>query len=461
MSAIRQPSVHATHQELVEWLIGRWPEHHPQPSLERIAALCRLLGDPQRACPVIQITGTNGKGSTAIMIEAILRSVGLRTGRFSSPHLTDVTERICVDGEPVSAELFDDIWWQIAPMVQIVDEQSIDGVPLSFFEVITAMAYAAFADAPVDVVIIEVGMGGLWDATSVADAQVSVVAPIGLDHIHLLGDTIAEIAAEKAGIIKHGSTAVLANQSAEAAEVLVKRCFDVGAPMMREGVEFSLLDRKMAVGGQLLRLDTVDGPLGDIFLPLYGEHMAHNAALAVAAVEAFLGKGLSPEVIAEGLSSVQAPARLETVDWDPLVVVDTAHNPQAVAATLNGMRESFTAQPLIGVVAMMADKAVGEVMEILAEQLDTIVVTTLSDNPRALSLDQIERLAVDAFGQQRVRTADTPVVAIDRAQRLAEQGGADAAVLVLGSVYLAGEVKQIIGEMRSALEMDSVDFRCD
>lgn len=444
MIQIAPPSPYASHAELASWLVGRWPEHHPQPSLARIGALCELLGDPQRACPVIQITGTNGKGSTAIMIDALLRSMGLRTGRFSSPHLADVTERICIDGEPISAARFDEIWWQIAPMVQLVDERKLGGVPLSFFEIITAMAYASFADAPVDVAIVEVGMGGVWDATSVADAQVAVVAPVGLDHTHLLGETIAEIAGEKAGIIKPGSVAVLAGQVPAAAAVLSARCTEVGAPMVREGIDFALLDRQPAVGGQLLRIDATDGPIGDLFLPLYGDHMAHNAALAVAAVEAFRGTGLSGEVLADGLAMVAAPARLEPIDDDPLVIVDTAHNPPAVAAALTGLRESFAARPLIGVVAMMGDKAVADVLELLAAELDTIVVTTIPEIGRAMSTEALAAAAAEVFDSARVRTAPTVTWALDLARGLAEQAGPDAAVLVIGSVYLAGQVRSIL-----------------
>lgn len=454
MSSLQQPSRHASHEELVSWLIGRWPESHPQPSLDRIGALCDLLGEPQKAAPVIQITGTNGKGSTAIMIESLLRAMGLRTGRFSSPHLVDVTERISIDGEPISGERFDEIWWQIAPMVEMVDAQLLGGVPMTFFEVITGMAYAAFADAPVDVMIMEVGMGGQWDATNVADAQIAVVTPISLDHTHLLGDTIAEIAGEKSGIIKPGSVAVLAGQPPEAVQPLIARCLEVGAAMVREGVDFALLGRQPAVGGQLLRIDAADGPMGDIFLPLFGMHMAHNAVLAVAAVEAFRGAALSGEVISEGLGAVQAPARLEPISTEPLVVLDTAHNPQGVAVTLAGLREAFTAQPLIGVVAMMRDKAVDEVMELLADQLDTIVVTTMTDIPRALSVDEITVVAEEAFGSGRVRAAANPARAIDLARGLAEGAGEDAAVLVIGSVYLAGEVREIVRQLDAELGLD-------
>ncbi len=448
------PSQYADHDQLVATLIARWPESHPQPSLERIEALCDLLGDPQRSCPVIQITGTNGKGSTAIMIDALLRAMGLRTGRFSSPHLVDVTERICIDGEPVSAEVFDETWRQIAPLVEMVDAKRPAGVPMTFFEIITAMAYAAFADAPVDVAIVEVGMGGTWDATSVADAEVAVVTPIDLDHTHLLGHTIAEIAREKAGIIKQGSVAVLAGQDPQAAEVLMARCAQVGARALREGVDFALLERQPAVGGQMLRIDAADGPMGDIFLPLFGAHMAHNAALAVAAVEAFRAAPLSGEILSQGLGQVVAPARLEPIDDDPVVVLDTAHNPHGVRAALAGLREAFTARPLIGVVAMMRDKAVGEVMELLAEELDTIVVTSMPEIARALSAEELAHEAGEVFDAHRVRSAASVAQAVDLARGLAEQAGPDALVLIIGSVYLAGSVR---AQLLPVMDDDVVD----
>jgi dihydrofolate synthase/folylpolyglutamate synthase len=224
-----------THAEIVAQLQSRWPEHQVGRSQARIQALCDLLGNPERSCPVILITGTNGKGSTAIMIDALLRHLGLRVGRFSSPHLVNLTERICIDGEPIADEVFDELVAQVSPMIELVDAQAIDGISMTFFEVMTGLAYAAFADAPVDVAVVEVGMGGTWDATNIVDADVAVVAPIDLDHTNLLGATIAEIAVEKAGIIKPGSRAVLAAQSAEAAPVLLARCAEVGAEVRQIG----------------------------------------------------------------------------------------------------------------------------------------------------------------------------------------------------------------------------------
>ncbi|MFZ0529887.1 MAG: folylpolyglutamate synthase/dihydrofolate synthase family protein, partial [Propionicimonas sp.] len=397
-----------THAEIVAELQSRWPEHQVARSQARVRALCDLLGTPQDACPVILITGTNGKGSTAAMIDSLLRALGLRVGRFSSPHLVDLTERICIDGEPIADQVFDELVEQVAPLVAIVDARRIDGISMTFFEVMTALAYAAFADAPVDVAVVEVGMGGEWDATNITDAAVAVVAPIDLDHTALLGSTLAEIATEKAGIIKAGSRAVLAAQAPDAARVLLARCAEVGAEVRREGIEFGLIDRAPAVGGQVLRIETADGPLGDLVLPLFGAHMAQNAALAVASVEAFLGgKALPAAVIAEGLEQVAAPARLEVVRRSPTVVLDTCHNPHGARATIAGITEAFDFAPLIGVVAMMADKDVTGVLEIFAEAMTTVVTTTISGTTRALPASGLGSLAAGVFGAERVRVAPT------------------------------------------------------
>ncbi len=434
-----------THAELVRELTSRWPEHRVAPSLNRIAALMELLGDPQRAMPVIQVAGTNGKGSTAIMIETVLRAAGLRTGRFASPHLSDVRERILIDGEPIGEERFDEVWADIAPYVAMVDEQALDGVAMTFFEVITGMAYAAFADAPVDVAVMEVGLGGRWDATSVADATVAVVAPIGLDHTHILGATIAEIAGEKAGIIKPGSTAVLAGQDPAAARVLLERAVEVGAKVKAEGPDFGLIDRQLAVGGQLLRLETAGGPVGDIFLPVYGEHMARNAALAVAAVEAFLGsQPLNPEIIVEGLGAVEAPARLELARTSPPIVIDTAHNPQAARATIDAVTESYDFDPIVGVVAMMQDKDADAVLEIFREAMDQVVITQVSSTPRARSVDDLAALAETVWSTHQVHRAATMAEALELAVMLADTSDGQAGVLVAGSVIAAGEARDLL-----------------
>lgn len=434
-----------THAQIVAELQDRWPEHRVAPSQARVRALCDLLGSPERSLPVILIAGTNGKGSTALMIDSLLRALGLRVGRYASPHLVDVTERISIDGEPISAEAFDALVEEVSPLVELVDAQLIEGVRMTFFEVMTALAYAAFADAPVDVAVVEVGLGGRWDATNVVEAEVAVVCPVDLDHTHLLGGTVAEIAAEKAGIIKAGAKAVLAAQQPDAARVLLARCAEVGAEVLREGVEFGLIGRTPAIGGQVLRLDTAEGPLGDLFLPLFGAHMAQNAALAVAAVEAFLGgKPLPPEVISAGLEQVEAPARLEIVRRSPTVVIDTCHNPHGARATIDAVTEAFDFTPLVGVVAMMADKDVDGVLGIFAEAMTSVVCTSIGSTTRALPAADLGERAAGVFGADRVVVVPGMAEAIEEAVRLADEAGPGSGVLIAGSVYAAGEARALL-----------------
>lgn len=435
-----------SHAEIVAALTNRWPEHRVAPSLGRIRALSELLGDPQRSYPVIQLTGTNGKGSTAAMIESLLRADGLRTGRFTSPHLMSVTERITIDGEPISDERFDEVWREIAPYVALVDERKIDGVSMTFFEIITAMAYAAFADAPVGVAVIEVGLGGAWDATNVADAEVAVVTPIDLDHTHLLGRTIGEITREKAGIIKPGAHAILAGQSVEAAEILLARCAEVGALPQREGVDFGVIDRQLAVAGQLIRLSAADGAVDDIFLPLYGAHQAANAAQALAAVEAFLGlKALHADVVREGFAQVHFPGRLELVRRSPGVVLDAAHNPHGARAAAAGITEAFAFTPLIGVIAVMADKDARGILEVFEEIMNHVVITQVASTSRGMPAEALGEIAKEVFGASRVTVVPRLDDAIDQAVALAEVDvGGSPGVLITGSVVAIGEARTLL-----------------
>lgn len=433
------------HASLVAELTSRWPEHRVGPGLSRIAALMDLLGNPERATPVIQVAGTNGKGSTCIMIDALLRSAGLRTGRFASPHLSDARERICIDGQPLSEARFAEAWQEVEPFVRMVDEQQLDGIAMTFFEVITGMAYAAFADTPVDVAVVEVGLGGRWDATSVADPQVAVVTPVGADHTHILGDSLEKIAAEKAGIIKPGATVVLSGQEPAAARVLLAQAVEAGDVVRAEGPDFGVLERRPAVGGQVIRIESAGGPLGDLFLPLHGAHMARNAALAVAAVEAFLGgQPLAPEIIEEGLASVVAPARLELARTSPAIVIDTAHNPQAAQATIDACQEAFAFQPLIGVVAMMADKDTSGVLEIFASAMDQVVVTRAQGTPRALPAEELARAAEDFWPAGKVHQAPAMPDALELATLLADAAGPGTGVLVAGSLIAAGQARDLL-----------------
>ncbi len=433
-------------QHVMAALATRYPsEDRMVPDLERITMLLDLLGDPQRAYPSIHLTGTNGKTSTARMVDALLRSFGLRPGRYTSPHLHSPTERITVAGDPLTEEQFAAVFDELAPYVGMVDARS--AVPMTFFEVLTAMAFAAFADAPVDVAVLEVGLGGLWDATNVVQAGTAVLLPVGLDHVPLLGTSLAEIATEKAGIIWPGATVVMAAQPPEAAEVLLRRCAEVGATIAREGLEFGVLDRRTAVGGQLLTLQGLAGTYDDVFLPLHGHHMAANAAAAIAAVEAFLGGvgALDVDTVREGFAQATSPGRLEVLRTSPTVLVDAAHNPMGMAATVAALSDAFAFTSLVAVVACLADKDVRAMLEVLEPAVTSVVVTT-NGSPRAMSSDELHELAVDVFGEDRVDVEDALDDALDTAVRRAEEdetyGGAG--VLVTGSVVTAGEARTLL-----------------
>jgi len=429
-------------------LSERWPESDIEPSLGRIRALTDLLGDPQRAYPVIHITGTNGKTSSARMVDALLRSTGLRVGRFTSPHLESITERITVDGVPLPPEQFAASYDEVLPYVEIVDAQS--EYPMSFFEVLTAMAYSVFADTPVDVAVVEVGLGGSWDATNVADGQVALITPIDLDHTRLLGSSISAIAHEKAGIIKPGATVVTAVQSVEAAAALMARAVEVGATIAREGLEFGVVSRSVAVGGQLLTLQGLGGSYDDVFVPLFGPYQAENAAGALAAVEAFLGADpqLDIDVVREGFAQVTSPGRLEPVRSSPTVLVDSAHNPAGMAATVAAVQDAFDFRRLVAVVAMLTNKDSLGMLAALEPIAETIVVTQNS-SPRRLPADDLAALAVQIFGADRVEVTPRLDDALETAIRLAEEdadGGplSGVGVLVTGSVVTAGEARLLL-----------------
>jgi dihydrofolate synthase/folylpolyglutamate synthase len=432
-------------------LLARWPESKLEPSLDRVRALTDLLGDPQTAYPVIHVTGTNGKTSTARIIEAVLRGFGLRTGLFTSPHLETMRERICFDGEPIDAERFVDTYHDVAPYLELVDAKSAgeDGHPLSFFEAMVGLAYAAFAEAPVDVAIVEVGMGGTWDATNVADGQVAVVTPVAIDHVNYLGDSIAAIATEKAGIVKHNAFTVIATQPLEVAEVLLRRAAEVEATVAREGLEFGLRGRLGAVGGQVIAVQGLGGLYEDLFLPLLGEHQAHNAACALAAVEAFLGGGrgqLDPEVLRAGFADVRSPGRLEVVRRAPTIVLDAAHNPAGAQATAAAIQTDFGFSRLVGVVGVMSDKDARGILAAFEPVLAEVVITAVP-GPRSMNPDALAAQAVEIFGADRVTVAARLGDAISDAVALAEDGADDLAgigVLVTGSVVLTGAARALL-----------------
>ena len=436
---------------VVEVLESRWPETKIEPSLDRISHLMTLLGDPQFAYPVIHVTGTNGKTSTVRMIESLLRALGLRTGLVTSPHLHQVSERIRLNGDPIPAAKFVEIYDELEPYLAIVDSESLanGGPAMSYFEVLTGMAFAAFADAPVDVAVVEVGMGGTWDATNVVSPLVSVVMPIGLDHAEYLGDTVELVATEKSGIIKTGSIAVLSYQDPIPAEILLMRAVLVDAAVARQGVEFSVRDRALAIGGQALNLDGLNGSYEEILLPLFGAHQAANASVALAAVEAFFGGTVTLDIdaVREGLGSVTSPGRMEIVRRSPTVIVDAAHNPHGASSLATALEESFTFEQIIGVVSVMADKDVTGLLQALEPMFNEIVVTW-NGAARAMPSAELSEIANQVFGADRVHEEANLASAIDKAIALADEAGMNGVgVVVTGSVVTAAAGRALMGRV--------------
>jgi dihydrofolate synthase/folylpolyglutamate synthase len=424
---------------LAERIPGRDEVLAMRPDLTRITKLMDMLGSPQRSYPAIHLTGTNGKTSTTRMVDALLRGFGLRPGRYTSPHLSTVRERIAIDGDPVDEETFARAYDDVAPYLDLVGER------VTYFETLTAMAYAAFADAPVDVAVVEVGMGGQWDATNVINAETCVVTPVSLDHPEL-GSTVTEVATEKAGIVHAGARVVSGVQTLEAAEVLLRRCTEVGAELAVEGVHFGVTSRSVAVGGQMLTLQGLGGTYEDVFVPMHGAHQASNAACALAAVEVFLGGGtrpLSVEAVRAGFARADSPGRLEVVRLGPTILLDGAHNPGGVIALVAALQESFTFDRLAAVVAILSDKDAHLMLSMLEPVLSEVVVTT-NHSPRALPADELGAIAVDVFGPDRVLVEPLLPDAIDAAVRIADEAGEGAGVLVTGSLYTVGEARALL-----------------
>jgi dihydrofolate synthase/folylpolyglutamate synthase len=425
-------------------LLARWPETRIEPTLDRIAALVDILGSPQLTYPTIHIGGTNGKTTTSRMIDSLLFEMGLRTGRFTSPHLESYLERIAINGQPIDAKALIFSFNDISAYLDLMDAKFEH--PISFFEAITALAFAAFAEHPIDVGVIEVGMGGLWDATNVVDADVSVIMPIGLDHTEYLGETLTEIAQTKAGIIKEGGFVVLAQQEPECAVELIKRAALVGAEIAREGVEYSVISRSVAVGGQLLTIQGTKEIYTDIYIPLHGKHQASNAAAALVAVEIFFGdQDLDIEAVRAGFAQVTSPGRCEIVHRDPTIILDAAHNPHGAAAIADTIQSEFTFDEVIGIFAPMTDKDVRGILLELEQVMDSVIVSANS-SPRAMKVDALEMMAIEIFGADRVFTSQSIAEAIDKAVKdsirpLSED---TIGVLITGSVVSVGEARAIV-----------------
>lgn len=431
--------------EIAAALNKRWPENQIEPSLDRILALVDALGSPHLTYPTIHIAGTNGKTSTARMIDQLLANLGYRVGRYTSPHLESFTERISIKGEPISELEMIKTYEDIHLYLDLIDSRQPH--PISYFEALTAMAFVAFAEHPVDIAVIEAGMGGQWDATNVISSQVSVMTPIGLDHMEYLGNTVEAIAQTKAGIFKPESNVVLAAQSAQVAKILLAQVAKVSAQPFRQGVEFSLKNRALAVGGQLLSIQGVHGDYDEIFLPLYGDHQGNNAAVALAAVEVFAGVKLDTELVQDAFSKVSSPGRCEIVYKDPTVIIDAAHNPHGVSAIANTLNTEFDFELVVGVVAVLADKDVAGILKNLATTLDYLVITENGSN-RAMNKDELAKIASQYFKAEQVEIIgdmnSAITYAIEKVALFNQVNDGVAAVVITGSVATAGMARSII-----------------
>lgn len=429
-------------------LLARWPETRIQPSLDRISLLCDALGSPHLSYPTIHIGGTNGKTSTTRFIDSLLFAHGLRTGRFTSPHLEDFRERICINGEMIGAEELIFNYNDIAAYFDFVDSKLPN--PISFFEAVTGLALAAFSEHPVDVGIFEVGMGGQWDATNIIQPTVTVITPIGMDHMEYLGNTIEEIAETKAGILKEGAFAVFTNQEPEVAKILLARAAELGVDLAREGIEYEVMSRQMAVGGQLLTIRGTKDVYSDIFLPLHGKHQAANAAAALVAAEAFFGdQHLDLDAVKSGFAAATSPGRFEIVRRDPTVILDAAHNPHGARTLANTLQEEFTFGRVIAVVGVFADKDAAGIFNEIKDVIDGVIVTQ-SSSPRALPADQLAKVARAFIDNDRIFVEPDLKVAIEKAIADGSHPLEDetVGVLITGSVITVGEARAILKELK-------------
>jgi dihydrofolate synthase/folylpolyglutamate synthase len=454
---------------MLDEIYGRVGEKAPQPRLSATRRALELMGDPHRSYPIVHITGTNGKTSTSRLIESILRAHGLRTGLFTSPDLGYLGQRIVVDGEPIEEDALVAAWAETKPFLELADaELEAAGEPsLTFFEALTVLAYAVFADAPIDVGVIEVGMGGEWDSTNVADGQVAVFTPIDLDHTERLGRTVAEIARTKSGIIKPGRSVVSAAQQPEALAELERAAELSEADVSLEGREFSVLSRTPAVGGQVVDVQGRAGRYDGLFVPLLGAHQAQNTAIAVAAVETFLGDGSQPltgDVLAEGLAGATSPGRLQVLGNGPLLVVDAAHNPHGVTAMAAALAESFRLSHVVAVLAVLTEKDAEGMIRAAAGLVDEFVVTT-APSDRTIDPDDLAATVVGVVGAERVVVEPDLARALETARELAEEHAADAdarsgagegsepagvapqpGVVVFGSITLVAKAIELVRE---------------
>ena len=462
---------------MLDEIYGRVGEAAPQPRLTATRKALELMGDPHRSFPIVHITGTNGKTSTSRITESILRAHGLRTGLFTSPDLGYLGERIVVDGEPLGEESLVAAWAEVRPFLDLADAElaKTGEPPLTFFEALTVLAYAVFADAPIDVGVIEVGMGGEWDSTNVADGQVAVFTPIDLDHTQRLGSTVAEIARTKSGIVKPGRSVVSAAQQPEALAELERAAELSEADVTLEGRDFAVLSRTPVVLPLVLPLGATATPYGGegsaaasrgpgqivdvqgragrytgLFVPLIGAHQAQNTAVAIAAVETFLGDGTQPltgDVLAEGLAAATSPGRLQVLGAAPALVVDAAHNPHGVTAMAAALAESFPFRHVVAVLAVLADKDAEGIVRAAAGLVDQFVVTT-APSDRGTDPDVLAATVVGVVGADRVVVEPVLEQALATARALAVDAGdpPESGVVVFGSITLVARVLALVRE---------------
>lgn len=436
---------------VLEELMKRVPENKIRPRLEPTKRAVELLGDPQRSYRVIHITGTNGKTSTTRFIERILREHGLRTGRFTSPHLLKFTERMAIDGEPVSDEVLYGVYVDIEPILELVDQElaAQSEAPLTFFEALSVLGFAVFADAPVDVLVLEVGMGGAWDSTNVADGDVAVFTPVGLDHMDRLGNTISEIAETKSGIIKQGALVVSSEQDSEALQVLKRVSSEKGEGLYLLGSDFFVESQEATSTGQRVSISGLAAKYGPYEAPVFGIHQSANLAVAIAAVEAFLGGGQVPiadDVLRSAVADLSSPGRLQLVRTEPALLLDGAHNPAGAKTLAVSLKSEFSEKPLVGLVAVLSDKDVAGVLMELEGCFERIVVTESSSN-RSLVISELETIANEQSGTRAEAVAGV-AKALERARTIAKE--IDGMVVVTGSISLVGDVMQILQEENDA-----------
>lgn len=438
----------ASQSEVVlQKLLKRIPENKIRPRLDPTKRAVELLGDPQRAYRIIHVTGTNGKTSTTRFIERILREHGLRTGRFTSPHLVKLSERMALDGEPVSDEQLIQVFSDIEPILEFVDQELSDAGenPLTFFEALTVLGFAVFADAPVDVLVLEVGMGGAWDSTNVADGDVAVFTPIGLDHMERLGNSLEEIAHTKSGIIKPGSLVVSSAQTPEALEVLEKVAKQTAEEFKLEGRDFHVESFTPNSTGQSVSISGLAGEYGPFEAPVFGAHQAQNLATAVVAVEAFLGGGkraIPDDVLRSAVSDISSPGRLQLIRTEPSLLLDGAHNPAGALILAKALRAEFSSRPLVAIIAVLGEKDAEGLVSSLSEIFDTAVITE-SSSPRTMPIGELEPIAVASLGCRVSATSDFKIALEQAKQRAIE---IDGMVVVTGSITLVGDVIKLIQE---------------